>query len=196
MFISVLSVGVKETQPTSFQCSVGTGEGEMAINWSIESFTPIHEGPSQWGWQSTGVGCPGRLWNLLWRYPRPIWIPSCAACCRGSALQRSWIWWFLEVPSRLYSSVIQFLTVGTLFVFSTFFPFNFPSMPSAQRVNQGCTMMAADVFFLSSSFVIDEVQGWGTAEGEEVAFVLGCELNPVLLFFLINCLLYGIFIVV
>lgn len=69
-------------------------------------------------------------------------------------------------------------------------------MPSAQRVNQGCTMMAADVFFLSPSFVIDKVQGWGTAEGEEVAFVLGCELNPVLLFFLINCLLYGIFIVV
>lgn len=64
-------------------------------------------------------------------------------------------------------------------------------MPSVQRVNQGCTMMAAALFFLSSSFVIDEVQGWGTAEGEKVAFVVGCELKPMLLFFLINCLLYG-----
>jgi len=28
-------------------------------------------------------GCPGRLWILLlWRYSRPTWKRSCAACCR------------------------------------------------------------------------------------------------------------------
>jgi len=27
--------------------------------------------------------CPGRLWSLLlWRYSRPTWTRSCAACCR------------------------------------------------------------------------------------------------------------------
>ena len=30
-----------------------------------------------------GTGCPGRLWSLLlWRYSRPAWTRSCAACCR------------------------------------------------------------------------------------------------------------------
>jgi len=29
------------------------------------------------------TGCPGRLWCLLfWRYSRPAWTRSCAACCR------------------------------------------------------------------------------------------------------------------
>ena len=37
---------------------------------------------SLWGWRSTGTGCPGRLWSLLlWRYSRPAWTRSCAACC-------------------------------------------------------------------------------------------------------------------
>ena len=30
---------------------------------------------------SPGPGCPGRLWSLLlWRYSRPAWTWSCAAC--------------------------------------------------------------------------------------------------------------------
>jgi len=30
---------------------------------------------------STGAGCPGRLWSLLlWKYSRPAWTRSCAAC--------------------------------------------------------------------------------------------------------------------
>jgi len=33
--------------------------------------------------ESTGTGCPGRLWSLLlWRYSRPAWTGSCAAYCR------------------------------------------------------------------------------------------------------------------
>ena len=36
---------------------------------------------SLWGWRSAGAGCPGRLWSLLlWRYSRPAWTRSCAAC--------------------------------------------------------------------------------------------------------------------
>ncbi len=96
------------SSPTSFQRSVGTGQGEMAINRSIGSFAPICKGTSSWQeWQSTAAGCPGRLWSLLlWRYSRPVWMPTCAACCRGPALQGSWAQWSLEVPSNPYNSVI------------------------------------------------------------------------------------------
>ena len=44
---------------------------------------------SPWGWRSTGTGCPGRLWSLLlWRYSRPVWTRSCAACCRWPCFGR------------------------------------------------------------------------------------------------------------
>ena len=39
IFINILSVGDKGTRPTSFQWSVGTEEGEMTKNFSIESST-------------------------------------------------------------------------------------------------------------------------------------------------------------
>ena len=40
-------------------------------------------------WWSTGTGCPGRFWSLLlWRYPRPAWTRSCAACCRWPCFGR------------------------------------------------------------------------------------------------------------
>jgi len=33
--------------------------------------------------QSTGTGCPGRLWSLhLWRYSRPAWTRSSTTYCR------------------------------------------------------------------------------------------------------------------
>ena len=36
---------------------------------------------------STGTGCPGWLWSLLlWRYSRPIWTPTWAACFKEPAL--------------------------------------------------------------------------------------------------------------
>jgi len=46
MFINILSVGVKGTWPTSFQWSVGRGQGEMAINVSVGGSAPICEGTS------------------------------------------------------------------------------------------------------------------------------------------------------
>ena len=86
---------------------VGTGEGETAINWSLESSATICEGTSsQWGWWSTETGCTGWLRSLLWRCSRPTWTPTCAACCRGAALQGGWTRWSLAVPSNLYNSVI------------------------------------------------------------------------------------------
>jgi len=80
----------------------------MAINWSIGRSAPICKGTSsQKGWWSLGTGCPGRLWILLlWRYSRPTWMPTRAACCREPALQGGWTQWSLEVPSNLYNSVI------------------------------------------------------------------------------------------
>ena len=73
MFINALSMRDKGTWPTSFQWSVGTGHGGMPINRSIGSSAPICKGTSsQWGWRSTGTGCPGGLQILLlWRYSRP-----------------------------------------------------------------------------------------------------------------------------
>jgi len=41
IFINIFGVGVNETWRTSFQWSVGTGQGEMDINWSIGYFASI-----------------------------------------------------------------------------------------------------------------------------------------------------------
>ena len=107
LFLSILTVGVKKTWPASFQPSVGTVQGEMAINWSIGSSAPIWKRTSsQWGWQRTGIGCPGRLWTLLlWMYLRPSGTHTCTTCCRGPALKGSWTQCSLEVPSSPYSPV-------------------------------------------------------------------------------------------
>jgi len=108
MFINILSVGVEEEQPTSFQLSMRTEQREMDINLNIGGSTPVYEGTSsQQGLWSTGTDCPGGLRILLlWRYSRPVWIPTCAACCRTPALQGGWTQCSLEDPSSPYSSVI------------------------------------------------------------------------------------------
>jgi len=108
MFINIWSVGNKWTWPTSFQLSVGTSKGEMAINWSTEDSAMIWERTSsQGGLWSTGTGCPGRLWTLLaWRYSTP---PGCLPVQPGlgSLLwQGLWTWWSQEVSSNHYNSVI------------------------------------------------------------------------------------------
>ena len=64
-------------------------------------------GASLWGWWSTGTGCPGRLWSLsLWRYSRPGWTRSCAACCRCPCLGRGVGLDDPELPSNPHHSVI------------------------------------------------------------------------------------------
>ena len=104
----MLSVGDKGTWPNSFQWSLGTEQVETAKSWSVESSAPICGiSSSLWGLWNVWTGCSGRLWILLlWRYSRPTWMPTCATCCREPALQRDWNWWFLEVPSKRYNSVI------------------------------------------------------------------------------------------
>ena len=74
-------------------------------NWSIgSSIWTWGRTSSLWGWRSTGTGWPGRLWSLLlWRYSRPTWTRSCAAC---SGWQGDWTGWPTEVPSNPYHSVI------------------------------------------------------------------------------------------
>jgi len=62
----------------------------MGTNWSIgSSIWTRGRTSSLWGWRSTGTGCPGILWSLLlWRYSRPAWTRSCAACCRWPCFGR------------------------------------------------------------------------------------------------------------
>ena len=54
--------------------------------------------PSEWC--STGTGCPGRVWSLLWWYSKPVWMPTCVTCCREPDLSEGWTWWSPEVPSN------------------------------------------------------------------------------------------------
>jgi len=63
---------------------------------------------SLWGWRSTGTGCPERLSILLlWRYSRPAWTRSCAACSRWPCFGRGcWTRWPTDVPSNPDHSVI------------------------------------------------------------------------------------------
>ena len=65
-------------------------KGTTSTNWSTGSPNwTWGRTSSLWGWRSTGTGCPGRLWVLpLWRYWRPAWTRSCAACCRRPCFGR------------------------------------------------------------------------------------------------------------
>ena len=88
------------------------GQGATGTNRSIGSSVWTRgRNSSLWGWRSPGTGCPGRLWSLLlWRYSRPAWTKSWAACsgwpCFGRRVglddpQRS-----LSTPTVLCDSVI------------------------------------------------------------------------------------------
>ena len=90
MLTNIWRVGVRRMGPDSFQwCPVtrqgakGTNRGTGSSIWTWGRISSL------WGWQSTGTGCPGRSWNLLlWRYSRPTWTRSCAACCRWPCSSR------------------------------------------------------------------------------------------------------------
>ena len=77
------SMKTKEREgPSSFQWCPVTGQGATGTNWGRGSSSWTRGRTSSlWGWRSPGPGCPGRLWSLLlWRYSRPTWTRSCAAC--------------------------------------------------------------------------------------------------------------------
>jgi len=105
----ILRGGVKRMGPDSFQWCPVTGRGVMGTNWSRGSSTwRWGRNSLLWEWRSPGTGCPGRLWGLLlWRYSRPSWTSSCAACCRWPCFSRGgWTRWSTEVPSNPDHSVI------------------------------------------------------------------------------------------
>jgi len=85
MFINISRVG-----PGFFQWCPVTGQGAMGTNWGTgSSIWTWGRTSSLWGWRSPGTGCPERLWCLLlWRYSRPAWTRSCAACCRRPCFGR------------------------------------------------------------------------------------------------------------
>ena len=116
MPINILRVSVNRMGPDSFQCCSVTGQGAMGTNLST--------GCSVWtwgrtsllqGWQSTGTGCPERLWILLfWRHSKSTWMKSCAVCSRWPCfsrgvglddLQRS-----LPTPTILWSTISNFFS--------------------------------------------------------------------------------------
>ena len=71
-------------------CPPATGQRATGTNWSRGSSSWTQGRTSSlWGWRSPGTGCPGRLWSLLlWRYSRPVWTRSSAACCRWPCFGR------------------------------------------------------------------------------------------------------------
>ena len=96
---SISRVGVRRMGPNSFQWCPVTGQGSTGTNWSRGNSVCTWGRPSSlWGWRSPGTGCPGRLWSLLlWRYSRPAWTQSCAACCRWPCFSRGVV---LDDPQR------------------------------------------------------------------------------------------------
>ena len=94
--------------PNSFQWCPVTGQGATGTNWSTGSSIWTWGRPaSLWGWRSTGTGCPGRLWSLLlWRYARPAWTRSYAACaawpCFGRGVGLDDPQRFLPTPTILW----------------------------------------------------------------------------------------------
>ena len=138
MILNILRVDVRKMGPDSFQWCPVTGQGAMGTNWSIGSSVWTWGRTSfLWGWRSTGIGCPGRLWSLLlWRYSRPAWTRSCAACCRRScfsrgiglddpqgSLQTPTILWFCEIISSVklfYFSLFKEEVYSEVFQWSCF----------------------------------------------------------------------------
>ena len=116
MLVNIWSMGVRRMGLNSFQRCPATGQGAMGTNSSRGSSIWTWGRTSLWGWWSTETGCPEWLWILcLWRYSRPSWTRSCAACCRWPCFgrrvglddpQRS-----LPTPNILWFCVI--LSVGS-----------------------------------------------------------------------------------
>ena len=90
MATDIWRAGVRSMGPDSAQRCPARGQGATGTRWTIgSSLWTWGRTSSLWRWRSTGTGCPGELWSLLlWRYSRPAWTRSCAACCRWSCFGR------------------------------------------------------------------------------------------------------------
>ena len=103
MFIKILSAGVKRTRPTSCQRSVGTEEGETAINWSTGSSAPkskelLHNEDDGALAQAAQGGCGFSLSGDIPHPPgRPPVQPAVGSpFCRG--VRPNDLWWSLATP--------------------------------------------------------------------------------------------------
>ena len=116
-------VGVRRMGPNSFQWCPVTGQGATGTNWRIgSSIRKWGRTSLLWGWQSPGTGCPEGLWIvLLWRYSRPTWARSRAACSRWPCLSRLFglddpqrslptanVLWFCEFPEQTARKLRKF----------------------------------------------------------------------------------------
>ena len=90
MLTNISRVGVRRMGPDSFQWCPATEHGATGTNWSTGSSTCTWGRTSSLcGWRSPGTGCPEGWWILLlWRYSRPAWTRSCAACWRWPCFGR------------------------------------------------------------------------------------------------------------
>ena len=88
---------MKENWWSSMRASAGSCRGEEQPRAPVQAWGGpageqlCREGPVCPGGRQVnhGTGCPGRLWSfLLWRYSRPAWTGSCAACCRWPCFSR------------------------------------------------------------------------------------------------------------
>jgi len=76
-------------EPDSRQWRPVTGQGATGTKWSIRSSSWTWRTSLLWGWWSTGTGCPEGWWILLlWRYSKPAWTRSCAACSTWACFDR------------------------------------------------------------------------------------------------------------
>ena len=132
MPINIFRVSVRRMGPDSFQWCPATGQWATGTNWSIgNSSWTWGRTSSLWGWWSTGTDCRERLWILLlWRYSRPVWRRSCAACSRWPCFSRGVgqgdpqrslpapnILWFCEAWCHLGHPIIEKTQVLVLLSF-------------------------------------------------------------------------------
>jgi len=118
MFINIFRVGFKKMGPDSFQWCPATGQGATGTNWSTRnSIWTWGRTSSLWPWQSTATGFPESLWIfLLWRYSRPVWTRSFAACSRWLCfVPGGWTHRGLFQPLPFCDSVIPVFSSPTLY---------------------------------------------------------------------------------
>ena len=155
MLTSVFRVGVKRMEPDSFQWCPVRGQGATGTNWRSGSSVWTWGRPTLlWVWQSTGTGCPEVWWILFpWRYSRPNWMQSCAACSRWPCFgSRGWTRCFPEVPSNPYHSMILWFIAKPMTYFSISCTFNEWGEKGTERLDESEKSAILFIFKLTNFY--------------------------------------------